>query len=230
MNKGLKIVLIILAEVVLVGGSVAVGSHFFVNNNSKCENQNNNQSKEEYNSQDETDKKEEPKEEQNNQEETKNNKDNEINIEQRTKEIQTTYENAYNLMSEEFEPAYTKYTTELTINGKKIKVYKINKERVQKYFTSTALEKVLNDYSGIQQNDNYYITQEYEDGYYSDTFDPGTIFSSTDSGIRTLKILLANDDYVLAQAELTKTEYMHYGEEYIGFKKENGTWKIAFFE
>jgi uncharacterized protein YxeA len=154
-----------------------------------------------------------------------------------TLEIQQRYEEAYRLMYAEFAPAITEMQ-DMEANEHTFKGKKINKEKLSEYFTEEKVNKMLEQYGEITYNGERYVTSLEIEDFYPDVeydaeryFDPGTIFSQTDSGIRKLKILVSSNDYVLAKSELTQTiEGNTFGGEYIVFTKQNSKWKIEFYQ
>lgn len=150
-----------------------------------------------------------------------------------TATIQKVYENAYNEMYAQFESNESS-SVKIDFYGKKYEMKPIDTTKLKQYFTASELEKVLMKYSNYEKNGTYYFGYADED-WPSDLqtyeyFDPGTIFSVTDSGERTLEIKSYSENYILAQGEEVTGEYTNFGGEFIVFKKENGSWKIAMFE
>ena len=209
MNKGLKIFLIILGEIALIASTLFIGSIIFKTPETDCKIQE---------KEGQVDKKEDIEE----------NKEN-LNYEDNTlATIQKVYEEAYDLLYEEFIPSNCE--KEIDYYGKKIKVHVINKDKLSTYFTEKRLDFVLNNYSNAGIEDEFYYTYDLEEDDYQKSFDPGTIFGETDGGQRTLEIITSNDEYILARGEITKTQFGQFGGEYIIFKKEAGNWKIDSYE
>jgi len=209
MNKGLKVFLIVIVEIAIIAGSVFVGSVLFDGSKTKCK----------------TEKQEEIIKQDN------QNEDNTLTS------IQKIYEEAYDLMYEEFMPSIVEMQ-DMEANDLTFKGRKINKEKLGEYFSEKRLKIILENYGEITYNGERYVTSLDIEDFYPDTeydpnrtFDPGTIFSATESGKRKLKILSASDEYILAEAEISTTiDGNKYGEEYIIFVKEQNKWKIEFYQ
>ena len=114
MNKGLKIFLIVMVEIAIIAGSVFVGSVLFDGPKTKCE----------------TEKKEESVKQDN------QNEDNTL------ASIQKIYEEAYDLMYEEFMPSIAEMQ-DMEANDLTFKGRKINKEKLGEYFSEKRLKIIL---------------------------------------------------------------------------------------
>ena len=222
MNKGLKIFLIILGEIILVAGSIFAGSILFKEQKAKCavvEKEQTTTSKYE-----DVEKEQTPTSEKTN-----------------LATIQKVYNEAFDLLYEEFRPE--EYESKIEYAGKKIDVHVVDQEKLAQYFTEEKLKSVLGRYSSIDFDDVYYVAKEFDKDEYhiAFDFDPYSIFAKTDGDKRTLEIIIESDTMILAKAKITKFPLggngatsaqggSSYGGEYIAFKKENNIWKIEVYE
>lgn len=109
--------------------------------------------------------------------------------------------------------------------------YKVNIGEFEKVFSKRAIEIIKNQL--IEYNGEYYDVKlnDYSSTF-SESIDPGSIFSSTDVGERTLSIVDFTDKYIIADGKLSPSEYISRNEpiKRIIFVKENGKWLIDMYE
>lgn len=138
-----------------------------------------------------------------------------------------TYKTAYNMFYSEQAMIPGKYSP----TGEEKFGCKVNISEFEKVFSKRAIAMIKNKL--IEHNGEYYDikTNDYYTTFF-ESIDPGSIFSATDSGMRTLSIADFTDKYIIADGKLPVSEYNSGDEtpERIIFVKENGKWLIDIYE
>jgi len=159
-----------------------------------------------------------------------------VDVDILTEEIQELYGKVYDLLGEGYEireenPVTIQIGKEDTVGGiKNVQAYRMDFSQIESYFIKRGLDFIKFYFTDTPygHTDGHYYIYTNENNILSDRSDfITTIFGETDQSKRELKIKSYSEDMVVAVSE--KTSFLEL-DEYIVFKKVDGSWKIDMFE
>ena len=113
----------------------------------------------------------------------------------------------------------------------KTEAYELKTNNLGNYFTSRAIKYIKTYFTHTpngHKDGKYYIIADTENTYFYDIKEfMNTVFGSTDSSERKLSIVANSDDLILAVSKKSSSMKQ---DEYMIFKKVDGSWKIDMFE